>query len=398
LRDNDATARAALGARAFRPPLVAADTVVPVYRSALPTAERLFPYLRIIDANRWYTNRGELVYQLEQRLSALFGGRTDAVVTASSGTSAIEAAILATAGRATAGRPLALVPAYTFVATAFAVQSCGYAPHFVDVDPDSWVLEAEGLFGHPMLERTGVVVPVAAYGRPVLQAPWQRFKDRTGIPVVIDAAAGVEAIIADPDGMIGAIPVTLSFQATKVLGVGEGGAVVWSEIAGLARVVSALNFGFRRSRASEGPGLNGKMSEYHAAVGLASLDEWDTKLAANRRVSEAYRRAAAVHGIADRIMVAPDIGSNYALFIAPTEAVANEVVDELTANRIEHRLWYGAGLHQQPYFASAPSDSLPITDDLAPRLVALPCFEDLSSDAVENVVACLGRVLSPERR
>jgi dTDP-4-amino-4,6-dideoxygalactose transaminase len=398
LRHHDATARAALAARAFRPPSGPPDTVVPIYRSTLPTAKQLLPYLKMIDANRWYTNRGELVYRLEQRLSALFGGRTDAVVTASSGTSAIEAAILATAGRATGDRPFALVPAYTFVATAFAAQSCGYTPYFVDVDPDSWMLDPGGLFGHPVLEQTGVVIPVAAYGRSVLQAPWQHFRDRTGIPVVIDAAAAVEAMIADPGGMIGPIPVTLSFQATKALSVGEGGAVVWSEVAGLARVVSALNFGFRRSRASEGPGLNGKMSEYHAAVGLASLDEWDAKLAANRRVSEAYRQAAAAQGFADTIAVSPEIGSNYALFIAPTQALASAVVDELTANRIEHRLWYGNGLHKQPYFASAPSDRLPVTDDLAPRLVALPCFEDLPSDAVQHVVACLGRVLSTDRR
>jgi dTDP-4-amino-4,6-dideoxygalactose transaminase len=384
-------ARAALAAKAFR---TNTDGGVPVYRAKLPTAERLLPYLKMIDANRWYTNRGELVCELERRLAALFGGRTDIVVTAASGTSAIEGAILAGAGRGTAKRPLALIPAYTFVATAFAVESCGYIPYLVDIERESWMLEPERLRHHPMLPQTGLVVPVSAYGRPPQQKAWQEFKDRTGIPVVIDAAAAFEAVLADPGEMVGTIPLALSFQATKPFSTGEGGAVIWSDVEALSRVVSSLNFGFRQSRASETSGTNGKLSEYHAAVGLAALDEWEAKAAANRVVSAAYRAAATARGIADRIAVAPEIASNYALFAAASPGQASDVVGELRANRIEHRLWYGLGLHQQPNFASVPADPLPVTNDLAPRLVALPCFEDLEVQAVDRIVACVARVLA----
>jgi dTDP-4-amino-4,6-dideoxygalactose transaminase len=391
LRERLAAARAALTAKAYRVP----DAVgaVPVYRSKLPTAERLFPYLKKIDASRWYTNRGELVCELERRLSLRFGGRSDIVVTAASGTSAIEGAILAGPGRATAERPLALVPAYTFVATAFAVERCGYTPYLVDIEPDNWMLGPERLSDHPLLPQTGLVVPVSAYGRPLRQKAWQDFQDRTGVPVVIDAAAAFEAVIADPNGMIGRIPIALSFQATKSFSSGEGGAVVWSDVEGLSRVVSSLNFGFRRSRASEASGSNGKMSEYHAAVGLAALDEWEAKAAANRAVAAAYRRATVARGMADCVIAAPDIASNYALLAADSLGEASEVIGELAANRIEHRLWYGLGLHRQPYLASAAADPLPVADDLAPRLVALPCFEDLAAETIDRIAACLARVL-----
>jgi dTDP-4-amino-4,6-dideoxygalactose transaminase len=392
LREEHLAASAALAAKAFR--TQDADGGVPVYRSRLPTAERLLPYLKMIDANRWYTNRGELVCELERRLAILFGGRTDIVVTAASGTSAIEGAILAGAGRATAQRPLALIPAYTFVATAFAVESCGYTPYLVDIEPDSGMLEPQGLWDHPLLPQTGLVVPVSAYGRPLQQSVWQEFQARTGIPVVIDAAAAFEAVIADPGEMIGSIPLALSFQATKPFSTGEGGAVIWSDVEALGRVVSSLNFGFRQSRASEASGTNGKMSEYHAAVGLAALDEWEAKAAANRVVSAAYRGAAGARGLADRIAVAPEIASNYALFAAASPGQASDVIGELRANRVEHRLWYGLGLHKQPYFASAAADPLPVTDDLAPRLVALPCFEDIEVQTVDRIIACIARVLA----
>ena len=245
-----------------------------------------------------------------------------------------------------------------------------------------------------MLPRAGVVVPVAAYGRPPRQAAWQHFRDLTGIAVVIDAAAAFEAVIADPNATIGSVPLALSFQATKTFSSGEGGAVLWSDIDGLARVVGSLNFGFRRSRLSESSGTNGKMSEYHAAVGLAALDEWEAKAAANRIVAEAYRRAATAAGIADQIVVAPDIASNYALFVAASPRQASEVIGALTSERIEHRLWYGLGLHKQPYFAATPADALPVTDGLAPRHVALPCFEELAVAAIDRIIACLTRALA----
>jgi dTDP-4-amino-4,6-dideoxygalactose transaminase len=367
---------------------------IPVYRSKLPSAERLLPYLKLIDRNRWYTNRGELVRELERRLSQLFGSRGDVVVTASSGTSAIEGAILASAGRATPERPLALIPAYTFVATAIAAERCGYVPYFVDIDVEGWMAAPERLVDHRMLSRTGLVVPVAPYGRPPPQVPWRDFMRRTGIPIVIDGAAAFEAIIADPARFTGAVPIALSFQATKPFSTGEGGAVVWSDADGLARVVGCLNFGFRRWRDSESPGINGKMSEYHAAVGLASLDEWATKVAANRTVAGAYRRASAAHGIGDRITSAPDIASNYVLLMPADAAQAADVIRQLSAEDIEYRLWYGLGLHKQTSFSTAGADPLPITDDLAPRLVALPAFEDLTGETIERIIGRVARSLA----
>lgn len=367
---------------------------VPVYRSRLPSADRLLPYLKLIDGNRWYTNRGQLVLELEHRVSRLFGSRTAKLITASSGTSAIEGAILASAGRATPQRPLALVPAYTFVATAIAVERCGYAPYLVDIDAESWTAAPQCLIDHPMLQRAGVVVPVAAYGRALPQGPWQDFMRSTGIPVVIDGAAAFEAVVADPGRIIGSVPVALSFHATKSFSTGEGGAVIWSDLEGLARVVSCLNFGFRHTRDSESPGTNGKMSEYHAAVGLASLDEWDRKVAANRAVAKAYRTAAAAYGIGDQIIAAPDISSNYVLLSTATASLAANVVGDLFANGIEYRMWYGLGLHKQPYFASAAADRLPVTDCVAPRLVALPSFEDLAVETIEQIVGRVARSLA----
>jgi dTDP-4-amino-4,6-dideoxygalactose transaminase len=370
---------------------------LPVYRASLPSAERLIPYLETIDANRWYTNRGELVLALETLLGDLLGAGGSKVITAASGTSAIEAAILATAGRAKPERPFALIPAYTFVATAAAVECCGYRPYFLDVDHDSWGLDADRLVGHPILKHAGIVVPVAPYGRAVALTDWNAFVARTNIPVVIDAAAGFEAISADPKARTGPIPVVLSFQATKTFSSGEGGAVVWSDDDGLMRVVRSSNFGILWRRESTSAGTNGKMSEYHAAVGLASLDEWKEACVANRAVAQAYREAADERGLGEQLIVAPNIASNYALLDAGSPSAAKDVVAALRADNIESRWWYGYGLHHEPYWRSAERDPLPVTDSIAPSIVGLPMYRDISLADITRVIDCAARALSDRR-
>ncbi len=368
---------------------------IPVYRALLPRTAEIVPYLDRMDANRWYTNRGELVQELEARLGERIG---TPVMSAANGTVAIEAAILATAGRATAERPLALLPAYTFVATASAVEACGYRPYLLDVDATTWSLASGTLDNHPSLARAGIVIPVSPYGRAIAQAEWSAFSERTKIPVVIDAAAAFESLIAHPEICTGSVPVTLSFQSTKAFSSGEGGAVVWSDAAGLKRIAQALNFGFLYKRESTSAGTNGKMSEYHAAVGLAALDAWDSTCVANRAVADTYRNAANAHGISQRLYVAPDVASNYAIVDAGNATLAVELSAALGAERIESRLWYGTGVKTEPYWRNAEADSLDITARIAPSLVGLPMAPDLDDIDVERVVKIAARTLSVLRR
>jgi dTDP-4-amino-4,6-dideoxygalactose transaminase len=317
------------------------------------------------------------------------------VVCASSGTAALIGAILATAGRATPERPLALLPAFTFVATAVAVEQCGYVAYLADIDDETWMLDPQRLAHHPELDRIGLVVPVAPFGRPIAQRPWQIFDRLTRIPVVIDGAASLEGLTDAPDRFLGTIPVALSFHATKSFATGEGGAVATSNIALAERVTRALNFGFFGSRECQSASFNGKMSEYHAAVGLAELDSWPSKIAALRAVADHYRHRLGESKLMERFYGSPDVAGCYALFLCSKQEVAHgrEVLER---QGIDYRLWYGEGLHRQPHLADLPRDPLRVTDELAPRLLGLPMALDLSEAAVGRVVDGLaGAVYTP---
>jgi dTDP-4-amino-4,6-dideoxygalactose transaminase len=368
---------------AMSPPAMA----IPVLRPRLPTADQLAPYLARIDQSRVYSNFGPLAAEFERRLGMHFALEPDCAVSAGSGYAALVGAILACTGRAPPQRCLAVVPAFTFIATAAAVEHCGYTPWLADVDATTWMLDPERLLDDVDLDHVGLVVPVATLGRPVPVDAWRRFHERTGIAVVIDGAASFDALADAPKRFIDdTIPVVVSFHATKTFATGEGGCVLARDPELIARATRALNFGFLGSRDCGSASLNGKLSEYHAAVGLAEFDHWPDKQAAIHAVAASYRRAFRDMGLEDRFHGAPDVGGCYSLFHAGNEAEAQRVCAALRAGGIDYRFWYGQGLHRHGYYADALHEDLAVTGILAATLIGLPFAPDLDDASIARIV------------
>lgn len=362
---------------------------LPVLRPRLPSAERLLPYLRTIDDTRIYSNHGPLLLALERRLARQLQIEEGSVTCTSSGTTAIVGSILATAGRATAKAPLALIPAFTFVATAAAVQQCGYEPYLADVAADTWMLDPASLAEHPMLHKVGIVVAVAPFGRPVPQAAWRDFHKTTGIPVVIDGAACFDTILEAPASYLGELPVALSFHATKSFGTGEGGAIVTTDIELALRAQRSLNFGFYGVRDSRSPSTNGKMSEYNAAVGLAELDDWQSKHSALSSVMDLYREASQAVQLAHLLHTYPRVSLCYSLLLCRAASEAQAVQRSLDLNDVDSRQWYGTGVQGHSYFATLPRDRLDVATDILPRLIGLPVALDLVASDIQRVVSAI---------
>lgn len=153
-----------------------------------------------------------------------------------------------------------------------------------------------------------------------------------------------------------------------------------------------MNFGFLGDRDCKADAINGKLSELHAAVGLAELDAWTEKKLAWQTVAERYRHLAAGLGMDDRIFTAPTVASCYVLFLAADEREAVAIRQALTASGIGHRLWYGLGLHKHTHFQGSLCEALPVTDSLAPRLIGLPAAVDLDQAAILEVLQAIDAV------
>lgn len=375
-----------------------APKLLPVMRPKLPSAGKIAPYLEEIDSSQIYTNFGPLSQRLEKRLADRFGVPPGSVVTMANGTLALMLAIRALEPKI---GTIGILPSFTFTATPGALVACGLTPWLVDVDADSWSLTPE------IVERllpeapgeVGMVVPVSAFGRPVDVDAWDRFTERTGIPVVIDGAASFDA------AKVGRTPLMISLHATKIYGSGEGGLLLSNEelLIDAARCFSNFGFGMDQNhsvtiRNSMLPGINAKFSEYSAAVGLAALDEFDQTRAALLELAAQYREVMA--DIPD-LVLQEGFGGDW------ISATINFRLKRLHAVRFEEgmrklgihiRRWWGDGCHRFPAFSAVPRGDLAVTEQLIDSVVGLPFFVGMTRaqvvqvrDAAEQVIRAWSR-------
>jgi len=351
-------------------------------RPRLPAAERLAPYLRKIDSTRIYSNHGPLVCSLEHRLAehvALGGGAVTTVANATLGLA------LALAGQDARPGTLCAMPAWTFVASAHAAMMAGLVPYFIDVDLTTEAIDADAIAQE--IRRApaavGAVMPVAPFGRPIAVAAWDRFRSRTGLPVVIDAAAGFDALTA------GETPAVVSLHATKVFGVGEGGFVVSTDASLINRIRVRGNFGFQGTRDAVVPAVNAKLSEYHAAVGHAGLDEWTEARAEWMAVALTYREAFSE---SKRVRMAEGLGESWVTstcVVHLADGGAARLERALGQVGIETRRWWGDGAHAHPATAGCPRAGLPNTAALAQSAISIPFFRDLPVEEIHRIAAAV---------
>ena len=321
----------------------------------MPTADDLLPYLRQIDESKVYVNHGPLVQELEARLAHICGVP---VVAVSSGTAALELVFKYF-------EPIygnADIPALTFSATGLAARNAGMSVSLRDIGVD--------LQMHPD-DRSGirsVMVPVATFGRPVNVDEWRDFET----PVVIDAAGALHAqkCIGDAN-----IVFCFSLHATKFTGCGEGGFVASGNAQLLDHIRSMSEFGLG--------GTNAKMSEYHAAVGIASLGLVDEKAIKTHQLNSWYE------DLGDGIQFY-DNGRFYntiKVAILPQGVSAHFVGDYMLSKRIETRKWYRPWLDERrDFFCRLP---FPITEVCRDRLLGLPFHTQLVRQDVAWIMKSL---------
>ncbi|NWG73395.1 MAG: DegT/DnrJ/EryC1/StrS family aminotransferase [Rubrivivax sp.] len=351
----------------------------------LPRAEELLPWLRRIDEQRWYTNRGPLVCEFERRLLPMIAADDGTTcVTLSSGMSALELGWRAL-GIGIGHR--VLMPSLTFPATAQAARRWGAEPVFADVCASSWTL-TPGI-AREAIARTPVdaVMPVACFGRPVPVDAWDRFAGDTGLPVFVDAAAALGS------QRVGRrTHVAFSLHATKPLGVGEGGLFASPDATLTDRVRRLANFDFDHRLVRSADATNAKLSEYAAAVGLAQLERWPALAARREQLFGCYRDLlGGVEGVA----LQEGGATPPATLCVRLRGDAAGAAAALEQAGIETRRWYLPPLHEHPPFRDAvrigPAgrSELPVTRDLASSLLGLPFHTLLSTDDVARVVTAL---------
>ena len=348
--------------------------MVPVMLPSLPTAEILLPYLQRIDESHWYSNFGPLYLECLDRLASYFDVETSNLLLVANGTLALQAAI-STVGFE--GDTWGL-PSWTFAATGHAVVAARRTPHFVDVEPDTWCMSPNA---------------AARFDGNLIVSP---FGDRPRVeqwgcvpgPKVFDAASCFDSCAAIGPDLSDEMMVMISMHATKALPAGEG-AILIGPKDWIRRAQVWSNFGFSDRRVADFPGSNAKLSEYHCAVALASMDGWADRLRYERSRIEVALTLTESLGLQSAPGFARGFASNTwnITFSSPQNARVAE--RELESQGFETRRWWPVGLHEMEAFRALKRDRLSVTERLAATTLGLP----FGPHVTEGNVWSLGAIL-----
>src|SRR5262245_4524471 len=277
-----------------------------VTRPYLPPLEEFLPYLEKIWSSKLLTNSGPFHEQLEAALCEYLG--VDHIALFANGTLALVTALQAL--RITGE---VITTPYSFVATAHSLLWNGIKPVFVDIDPETLNLDPTRIEA-AITPQTTAILPVHCYGHPCDVSEIQRIADIYNLKVIYDAAHAFG--VQDAGGSIlkhGDLSV-LSFHATKVFNTFEGGAIVCPDAKTKLRIDHLKNFGYVDEVTVVAPGINGKMSEFNAALGLLQLKNFDDALQKRKAIDTRYRQElTGVKGI-HCLQGVSEKASNYAYF------------------------------------------------------------------------------------
>src|SRR3989338_862703 len=367
------------------------DEQLHVGRPNIGSREAFLKYVDDIFERRWLSNNGPLVQEFERRLAELHGVKH--CVAMCNGTVALEIAI-----RALGLEGEVIVPSYTFIATAHALNWQAITPVFADIDPATHNLDPAAV-RRMITPRTTGIIGVHLWGRGAPVGELQAIADEHGLKLMFDAAHAFGCSYKGRMiGNFGACEV-LSFHATKFFNTFEGGAVLTNddELAEAMRLMR--NFGFSGFDNVIHPGTNGKMIEVAAAMGLVNLDAIDGVIAANRRNLQAYREA--LSGLPGISLLGYDDNerNNYQYVVMEVgencPVSRDRIIEALHAENIRARKYFWPGCHNmQPYSELYPHAGLmlPNTQRVADRVVVLPTGTRMDSDMISNVAAVI-RVL-----
>ena len=367
----------------------------PIYvtRPHLPPLAEVTKLLEGVWERRILTNGGPLHQELEAELAAYL--RVEHISLFANGTLALLVAL-----KALRLQGEVITTPFSFVATSEALSWNGLEPVFADIQEGSYGLDPASIEAS-ITPRTTAILPVHCYGFPCDVEAIQRIADDYNLKVIYDAAHafGVDchcgSLLQHGDLSV------LSFHATKVFNTFEGGAIVSPDAKTKKRIDRFKNFGFVDELTVAANGINAKMSELHAAVGLAQLPGIDAAIGERKRVAELYlKELAGVPGL-----VLPDFNQalrpNYAYLpvrVTPEAAVNREaLVEQLRREGVVPRRYFHPLIPEFQYYrsnASADPAHYPVASMASQEVLCLPIYPGLSEHQVRHICRTIGAVLA----
>ena len=373
------------------------ETPIYVTRPYLPDIQAYIENLASVWDSRQLTNGGPLVRRLEAQLCERLG--VAHMVLSANGHLALDAAL-----RALNLSGEVITTPFTFASTAHAVSMNGLTPVFCDIKESDCTIDEEKII--PLItDKTCAILPVHVYGFPCNTERVAEIADTYGLKVIYDAAHAFGVTVNGRGiGSFGDASM-FSFHATKVFHTVEGGGLAFGDETLRPRLAALQNFGLTSKEDASYVGYNAKMTEFHAAMGLANLETLDCQIAQRRLLAEHYiRRLSGVPGIRvfswsnDRILY------NYSYF----PVLFDDSVLAVNRDEIAFRMEREYQIYVRKYFYPLLSDltcyrsayqsaDTPVARKIAARVLTLPLYAELTLEEADAVCDAILTIISDRR-
>jgi len=350
--------------------------IIPVTKPFLPPQDSYQAYLNGIWKRQWLTNMGPLASDLELKLKEHLKVKHLLYVT--NGTVALQMAI-----KALDLKGEIITTPFSFVATTSSIVWEGCTPVFVDIDSESLNIDGQQIEA-AITDKTSAILATHVYGNPCDVELIDKIAKRHNLKVIYDAAHafGVE-VNGKSIFEFGDIS-TCSLHATKLYHSGEGGLVITKDATLLKKLAHIRNFGFDGPESFVELGLNGKNSEFHAAMGLANLNFIEQITRKRIDLTERYdERLKNLNARRPLWHNASENNCAYYPIIINTEELLLKIKQKLDANEIfTRRYFYPSLASSLPYVESS---KMAKTDDISKRVLCLPLYYDLTVEEIDLI-------------
>ncbi|QNN55119.1 DegT/DnrJ/EryC1/StrS family aminotransferase [Nocardioides mesophilus] len=331
---------------------------------------------------------GPTVAELEERVAERLG--VAHVVAVSSCTSGLALTL-----QALGVHDAVVMPSFTFSASAHAVMWAGAEPRFVDIEAGTLCVDPDEVWAG--VDGASAITATHIYGTPCRTEALEEVAREAGVPLVFDAAHGLGSSRAGrPVGGFGTAEV-FSLSPTKVMVAGEGGLVATND-AGLAETVRlGRNYGNPGDYDCLFAGLNARMSELHAAIGLHSLRFLDEHVARrNELVDDFWSGLADLRGLSRPVVEEGDVSTYKDLTVVVDPDVLGLDVPgfarALDAEGIDTRRYYSPSIHEQRAYRHLPQRDLPVTEEMSQRVLSLPLWSHMTDQQMTGMRDAVARI------
>ncbi|MEO8150702.1 MAG: DegT/DnrJ/EryC1/StrS family aminotransferase [Bacteroidia bacterium] len=349
--------------------------MINVTKTFLPELSEYESYLKKIWEKGWITNNGECVVELERQLKSYL--KVPDLWFCNNGTIVLQFAI-----KALELKGEIITTPFSYVATISSILWEHCTPVFVDIEPTTLTINAD-LIEDAITERTSGILATHVYGNPCDVEKIKQIADQHHLKIIYDAA---HCFAVEYKGTnicnYGDIS-TLSFHATKLFHTIEGGAIITADETLSRKIYLMRQFGHVGDEHFI-LGLNGKVSEFHAAMGLCVLPKIDDIITERKSITENYNELLDNKKI-ERPQLRPGTKYNYAYYpiLLKDENTLHKVMDELKKEEIVARRYFYPSLNTLPYLES--SQSCPVSEDVSLRVLSLPLFTGLERKNIQKI-------------